>query len=80
MNNNYRRLASTCHQDDRMMRKPYTAPNSSEPVDYLPTHRHRPLEAGYHEIPIHGPEAWVVVCASPDGHFLKITVGQQKPR
>ena len=63
-----------------MMRKPYTASINGGPGDYFPTYHHRPLEAGYHEIPIHGSEVRVVVCAGPDSHFLKISVGQQKPR
>lgn len=80
MSNNYRRSTPASYKGGRMIRKPYTALSYSGPVEYLPTCRHRPLEAGYHEIPIHGSEARVVVCAGPDGNFLTITVGQQKPR
>ncbi|MGS1094834.1 hypothetical protein ACVCNR_09635 [Aquamicrobium terrae] len=79
MSNNHRRSAPARRKGGRMMRKSHTAPINGNPADYLPTYHHSPLEAGYHEIPIYGPEAWVVVCAGSDGHFLKITVGQRKP-
>lgn len=60
------------------MRKPGSPPNYDDPVEYLtlPTYRHAPLQAGYHEIPVSGLEARVVVITGPDGPFLQITVGR----
>lgn len=78
MGKNYRRSTSVRHKGT--MHKPYSASSNGGPVAYLPTYRHRPLEAGYHEIPLQGSEARIVVCAGPDSHFLAITVGQQKSR
>ncbi len=63
-----------------MMHRPYSASSNGGPVAYLPTYHHRPLEVGYHEIPLQSSEARIVVCAGPDSHFLAITVGQQKSR
>lgn len=63
------------------MSKPYVAPNYDDPVEYLtlPTYRHKPLEIGYHEIPIHGSEVRVVVNTGQDGHFLTITIQNRCP-
>ena len=73
MNKNYKPNADI-HQDSRAERKTHSAPSYEPQVRTLPTYYHKPLEAGYHEIPIHGAEARVVVNAGPTGHFLTITV------
>lgn len=60
-----------------MMRKPYSAPNYDDPVEWLtpPDYYHAPLRAGDHTIPVAANAAIVTftVKAGPNGQTM-ITV------
>jgi len=61
-----------------MMRKPYSAPNYDDPVEWPtpPDYHHAPLQAGHHTIPVMVNAAIVTftVEAGPRGQTITVIV------
>jgi len=61
-----------------MMRKPYSAPNYDDPVEWLtpPDHYHAPLQTGDHTIPVAAYAAIVTftVKAGPNDQTITVIV------
>lgn len=60
------------------MRKPYSAPNYDDPVEWLtpPDHYHAPLQVGDHTIPVAAGASIVTftVETGPDGQSITVSV------